>query len=116
MKVVINSEVGCFMLSDRAIELFFQKKGWTLISELVGDWVNRFDYWRDVKDYDHRWTDGMIERNDPELVAVVEELGDLANGFYAQLKIVEIPDDVQFVISNVDCGAESIHEVHRVWF
>jgi len=44
----------------------------------------------------------------------VEELGEEANGHAAELKVVAIPDDVQWVISKVD-GVEQVSEVHRTW-
>ena len=69
--------------------------------------------WEDVKEGDI-FEDREIERTDPILVKVVEQLGTKANGGAAQLEIVEIPDDVKWSISDYD-GIESIHEVHRVW-
>lgn len=54
------------------------------------------------------------ERNDPLLVKVVEILGEKANGEYAELKIVEIPDDVDWIIEEYD-GAEWVSEKHRIW-
>ena len=53
-------------------------------------------------------------RADPLLVKVVEELGKEANGSCAELKIVEIPDDVKWEISEYD-GNEHIAEKHRTW-
>ena len=56
-----------------------------------------------------------IERDDPVLVQVVEELGsETASGNYAKLKVVEIPDGVVYEIQDYD-GQESIHETHRSW-
>lgn len=55
-----------------------------------------------------------IERNDPKLVAVVEELGEAANGDYAKLRIVEIPEGVDWEIDNYD-GQETVRERHRSW-
>jgi len=43
-------------------------------------------------------------------VRVVEELGEEANGHAAELKVVAIPDDVQWVITKVD-GLEHVSEV-----
>jgi len=54
------------------------------------------------------------DRSDPILIQVVEELKDEANGRYAELEIVEIPDDVKWELDNYD-GIESVHEVHRSW-
>lgn len=54
------------------------------------------------------------DRSDPDLIAVVEELGDTASGACAHLKIVEIPDDVKWEIDEYD-GLETVREVHRSW-
>jgi hypothetical protein len=62
-------------------------------------------------DWLHDW---MIERDDLMLVKVVEFLGDKANGRHAKLKIVEIPDDVEFKIEEYD-GQECVAEAHRTW-
>lgn len=53
-------------------------------------------------------------RTDPKLIQVIEELGKKANGSCADLKIVEIPDDVDWEIDDYD-GSETIHEKHRSW-
>ena len=53
-------------------------------------------------------------RNDPRLVECVETLGERASGDVAKLKVVEVPDNVQWYISDYD-GVEEVHEVHRVW-
>lgn len=57
---------------------------------------------------------GEIDRSDPDLVAVVEALGKKASGMFAELKIVTIPDDVDWEIEEYD-GMESVHEKHRSW-
>ena len=43
-----------------------------------------------------------IPRDDKLLIQVVKELGKEANGFAANLKIVEIPDDVDYKIYEYD--------------
>ena len=55
-----------------------------------------------------------IKRNDPLLIKIIEELGEKANGNYANLKIIEIPDDVEYEIEEYD-GWEWISEKHRIW-
>ena len=55
-----------------------------------------------------------IERNDPVLVQVVEELGEKSSGRHAELKVVEIPDDVKWKIEEYD-GVEWVAEQHRTW-
>lgn len=56
----------------------------------------------------------VIPRDDEKLVHVVEDLGAEANGHCAALKIVEIPNDVEWEIEKVD-GVEHVSEVHRTW-
>lgn len=56
-----------------------------------------------------------MERNDPDLVQVVETLGKAANGMCADLAIVEIPDNVDWEIDEYD-GSEHIAEKHRTWY
>lgn len=53
-------------------------------------------------------------RADPLLIQVVRELGEDADGAHAQLKIVTIPDDVEWEIDEYD-GSEHVAEVHRTW-
>lgn len=56
----------------------------------------------------------LIPRDDLKLVQVVEELGAAANGHGAELRVVEIPDDVQWEIS-AEGGIEHVSEVHLTW-
>ena len=58
--------------------------------------------------------DRDVARDDPYLVKVVRELGMGANGDHANLKIVEIPGDVDWIVSEYD-GAEWVAEKHRTW-
>jgi hypothetical protein len=56
-----------------------------------------------------------IPRNDPHLIKAIETLGyENSNGSHCDLKIVEIPDDVNWVIEEYD-GLEWIAEKHRTW-
>jgi len=54
------------------------------------------------------------KRDSPRLVAVIEKLGKKASGEMGELKIVEIPDDVEWTIKEYD-GKEWVAEVHRTW-
>lgn len=92
--VVINTCYGGFSLSQRA-EAEYRKLA---MIEL------------DNED----WSFYSIDRSDPYLVKVVKELGMAANGQYANLKIVEVPGDVDWSIEEYD-GKEWVAEVHRTW-
>lgn len=79
MKIVINTCYGGFGLSEEACKLLNIKNDYKYI-----------DY---------------AKRGDPQLVEVVEKLGEKANGNYAKLKIVEV--EGKFKIDYFD-GMESI--------
>lgn len=53
-------------------------------------------------------------RDCPVLVKLVEEMGASANGRCADLKVVEIPDDIDYTIEDYD-GSEHIAEAHQTW-
>ena len=101
MKVVINRCFGGFGLSDEAIELYAEKKGIKLGEKLK------------YGGYEELW-EGDIPRNDLVLVWVVEHLGEKANGWAAELDIVEIPEDVDWYVEEYD-GVEHVAERHRTW-
>lgn len=54
-------------------------------------------------------------RTDPLLISVIKELGSEANGDYAEIHIVDVPDDVKWHISEYD-GMETVEEDHRSWY
>lgn len=89
-KLVISICYGGFSVSEEAIELYKDRTGRLPRSE---------------------WD---FKRDDPELIRIVKELGERANGSCAQLKVVEIPDDVEWVICQYD-GLEWVAEDHRTW-
>lgn len=93
MKIVINDCHGGFSLSDAAIERYVKLADLKLTGKF---------YSRD------------IPRDDSALVQVVEELGIESNGECARLKIVEVPDDVNWYIEDYD-GLEWVAERHRTW-
>ena len=93
MKVVINSCYGGFSLSDAGIARYTELKG----AELPNDFYDR-----------------DIPRDDPILIKVIQELKEDADGFAAQLKILDIPDDVEWQIEEYD-GNEWVAERHRTW-
>jgi hypothetical protein len=122
MKVVINRCHGGFGLSDEAFALLLNLKGVKyeikLAQVAIGVKEKEFyaaghlgdgDYYLDQYDYCDN-----SQRGNPDLVAVVEQLGEGANGWAADLKIVEIPDDVKWHVAEYD-GLEWIAENHRTW-
>ena len=102
MKVVINTCFGGFGLSRKAVDLYCKKKGIN-----PGKWDSQFKFYHDFQDWN-------ISRDDPILIEVIEQLGSDANGFCAQLSIVNIPDDVSWYIDEYD-GLEHVAETHRTW-
>lgn len=58
--------------------------------------------------------DKDIPRNDPALVQVVKEMGKNANTRFSNLKVVKIPDGVEWEIKEYD-GLEWVAEQHRTW-
>ena len=55
-----------------------------------------------------------ISRTDNLLIQVIKELGKEADGHCAKLKVVEIPDDIEWEIEEYD-GIEWVAEKHRTW-
>ena len=89
MKVVINTCYGGFDLSTEGLALYCLYTG---------------KYSHDVN---------MIDRCDPALVRVVEELGNKAGGVLSALKIVEVPVLEWFILDNN--GVEWVAEKHQTW-
>lgn len=89
-KIVINTCFGGFGLSKKALKRYNEVAKYPV-------------------DYD--WE---IHRDDPALVQVVEELGDKVKGKYSSLKVVEIPDNIEWYIHDYD-GKETVHEKHKSW-
>lgn len=93
MKVVINTCHGGFSLSKEAVQYILDK------------------YHKVVDQYAGY---NPVDRSDPALIDAVETLGEKAHGGFAELKIVEVPDDVKWHIEEYD-GKEWVAEDHRTW-
>jgi len=89
MKVVINTCYGGFGLSKEAYKYLGLK------------WDG----------YGYQYEE---DRANPKLVECVEKLGVKASGRVAKLKVVEIPDNIKWFITEYD-GIEQIEEKHRTW-
>lgn len=92
IKVVINRDFGGFGLSDEAEALYKERKGIT----------------------DPDWWCRKIPRDCPILVQIVEEMNEKADGRFAALKVVEVPDDADWYVEEYD-GSEWVAERHRTW-
>ena len=98
MKIVINRCFGGFSLSQNAEALFRR------IEKIKPDDEANHEY----------FSSRDIPRDNPTLIKIVEKLGENAGGAYANLKVVEIPDDVNWYIEEYD-GMEHVAERHRTW-
>ena len=134
MKILINTCFGGYNLSHEAMLRYAELKGIAVYPEstlggLYAYWlvpeserVNQ-DNWASMtmkqrkasyKLYEEQTLCSRDFRTDPTMIQVVEELGAKANGHFAELKIVEIPDGVDYTIEDYD-GLEHVAEVHRTW-
>jgi hypothetical protein len=113
MKIVINRDFGGYGLSDQAVREYGKRKGLNLVEDGPDDHGFTYFYVNEI-DENNYFSDREIERDDPVLVEIVERLGSEANGRYSDLKIVEIPDDVDWEVMEYD-GMEHIAEKHRTW-
>lgn len=128
MKIVVNRCWGGFGLSRHAL-LDLVKRNSPGIEKVedtdgfyrrISKWTEfvegyEFDGWQALYKDGIHYTWDRSNRTDDVLIAVVEELGEAANGPFSELEIVEIPDDVKdYHIRNYD-GMESVEEDHRSW-
>lgn len=129
-KIVINRCFGGFGLSELADRALAKRKGVTLYELNASYGVKTFatvpkeEYERLERESRVKRDLSLVEglfwnsmawgRDDPDLVAVVEELGETANGVYSELKVVEVPYGVLWDINEYD-GIEWVAEKHRTW-
>lgn len=116
MKVVINRCFGGFGLSHEAIMKYSAVSGIPIIAverEPKSSWCPYTYYTGSVADENY-WSEYQIDRTDPSLVKVVEQMGEASWGDCAELSVVEIPDGVSWHIDEYD-GIEHIAEDHRTW-
>lgn len=102
MKIVINNRCGGFGLSKRAT-VWLAERGLEIATPDQAEWG--FD-WSPSED--------ELPRHHPLLVEVVETLGEKSWGTYAKLRVIEIPDDTDYLVCAYD-GDEWIAEAHKTW-
>ena len=97
MQVVINvKNFGSFSISQKAVD-FIRKK------------VKGKENKNSIFTYSFN-----EDRSNVLLIEAVSKLKDKANGLYSELKIVEIPDDIEWQVFAIN-GEEWIAEKHRTW-
>jgi len=123
MKVVINSCFGGFGLSTEACEWLIKHKKWKvtefneegtyknpkadlcLTGEKQGTFLEKYYLVQDDEEI----------RTNKDLIECIETIGSKkASGYCASLKIIKIPDNIEYEIDEYD-GNESIHEKHNSW-
>lgn len=142
-KIAINKCYGGFSLSHQGVMLYAKKKKIKIFAYKHGSYSSgEFKYeeyapkkgdkesmflaysTKELTGTDHKQRNKELnenyfptrdfERDDPTLIEVIEELGKKANGACADLKIVEIPDDIEWQIEEYD-GLEHIAQKHSTW-
>ena len=136
-KVVINACHGGYGLSWEAMQRLAARKGLVASYFPMSPDIHRKHFGETVDPMGHcihrvigprvvhEWperddaaeflSDDSFERDDPDVIAVVEEIGvEAASAPLARLEIVEIPADVEWEIGEYD-GYEWVQEKHRRW-
>ena len=134
-KVVINTCYGGFSLSYKAVLLYFKLLGKPIYAFIQPNFDGKYEPYNPtlhknrvihysinptlnekggINNKDYTYSEDIITRDDPILIKVVEQLKEQASGECSKLKIVEIPDYVDYIIEEYD-GYEHIAEKHRTW-
>lgn len=92
MKILINKCYGGFSFSDEFILEYYKHYG-----------------------IDNDPLYNNTGRTDPRVIELFKELGsERSSGKFSKLKLVEIPDNIDWEITDYD-GKETVSEVHRTW-
>lgn len=118
MKIAVNKCFGGFDLSEKAYERMIELgvktyNNWEELKEnhKEGVYVVITDdsfgkYYSNFGDYKNR--------NNNVLIQVIEELKDEASGSFGDIKIIDIPESIEWEIDDYD-GVETIRESHMSW-
>jgi len=120
-KIIFNTCFGGASLSDKAIERYAELKGITLYKGEQSSFGGSHHYYLCSESERRTWLDTdpkhndmyfscrdiLADRTDPVLIQVIEELGNDANGWAADLQITELPAGTQYHIHEYD-GNERI--------
>lgn len=101
LKIVINNSFGGFEISKAVyleMNLLWKKHGYLKNEDFGVSSINEHAY-----------------RAHPKLISAIEKIGvQRSSGIFSELKIIEIPADVEWGIDEYD-GIETVHEKHRSW-
>lgn len=124
MKIVYNGCFGGFSLSPMAVKRYAEIKGMKIyvsktdrdrqgnlqlkadpvpitFEDAGKEWMVFYHTSEDRND-DSYWSDRDVDRDDPALVQVVEEMGSDANGSHAKLVIEDVPTGALWRIDEYD--------------
>ena len=121
MKVVINIGTGVWELSPKAMKRLAELRGLTPMFVRFHGWTGKEIQPEHIKE-EYSWMtydrnsgeqieDCVYDRGNVNLIKVVEELGEQANWGYSKLKVVELPQHINYKIVNMKdygCGVEAI--------
>jgi broad specificity phosphatase PhoE len=110
-KIVINTCYGGFGLSAKAKAKLEELGHAPFIPDIPYEEWGDYDWGLNPKEH---VSECDVPRDLPLLIQVIEELREESFGEYAQLRIVEIPDNVKWQIDKYH-GLEWIAEKHRTW-
>lgn len=117
MKIVYNACFGGFGLSYKAVMRYAEIKGIKLYAfgrgasydsppvPISEEQANKeLIHYATTPEYSNEthWSDYDLDRTDPALVQVVEELGSAAGGSFADLQITNLPPGTRYRIDEYD--------------
>lgn len=106
-KVVYNACHSGFSLSEKATELYAERKGIKIFRGEKS--FGGYSYYTDISLSDESFYYPTYVRHDPDLVAVVEELGsEAASGRFAELRVYQLSGN-RYMIEGYD-GFETVTE------
>ena len=120
MKIAINKRYGGFSVSREVVDKL-RLKGHKIVvdGELYRDGSghrkngDKHGYYLDNEDFGIQSENLYQYRSHPDLIEAIET-SKKPNGFLSCIKVIEIPDGVDWELDSYD-GVESIHEKHRAW-
>jgi hypothetical protein len=143
MKIAINSGIGSFDLSKEGKEYFYKLQNitpyffnsiWnenedkiTYIPYKPVEYFDSFETFNvpNPNDFDIENPDVFnsisldiwsVDRTNKFLIQTIEDLKEKTNHNGCEPKVIEIPDDVDWIIQTTEMGQEYIAEKHRTWY